>query len=426
MNDRRHLLSASSHQRAHLWAISFVILVLAGSQLACGPCGALQKLTSTETFTPTHTSTPAPTPTSLPTSIPTDTPRPTNTPLPTDTPGPTNTPVPTNTPQPTSTPTHTPTPVGYIYEDDFETDRGIWATGADTDSAAEIQDGRISLKVTKAQLVVWNSLNRDLSDFQVTVTAYPQPGVTGYNYGFIFRKENNQNLYLARVSLDGKYALHRYLDGKKTEIVPWTRSDAIQTDVNVLELVCVGSKLNFTVNDTLVFVKEDDSIARGDLGLYVGTGDTPNAEVQFDDFGAYVAQEGDLAKATPTPEYTWADYLYFDLVASQKDYQQIHNWYKTLAGGGSIPCPSQNYAVHRPSYVIPAKLTALRSIYDRYIAAIALVDGTGDEIGPLDRIQLLCKEGKNIGQSDINFDLQKLDQAGPIFGSLIEEVQKYR
>lgn len=82
--------------------------------------------------------------------------------------------------------------------------------------------------------------------------------------------------------------------------------------------------------------------------------------------------------------------------------------------------------MHRPSYVVPAELTELRNIYDRYLAAIALVDGTGQEIGPLDRIQLLCSEGKNIGLGDIDADMQKLRDAGGIFEGLINEAQNLR
>ena len=130
--------------------------------------------------------------------------------------------------------------------------------------------------------------------------------------------------------------------------------------------------------------------------------------------------------ATPTPQYTWADYLYFDLVASREDYRTINGWYQSLASGQSISCPSQDYAVHRPSYVIPAELGTLRSIYDRYLAAIAMVDGTGDQVGPLDRIQLLCSERKNIGWDDMQFDLKKLSEAGGIFDGLVNELEQLR
>jgi len=92
----------------------------------------------------------------------------------------------------------------------------------------------------------------------------------------------------------------------------------------------------------------------------------------------------------------------------------------------SIPCPSPDYVLHRPSYEIPADLPALRSIYDRYITAIALVDGAEGQVGPLDRIQLLCSEGKDIGWADMQFDMQKLSEAGGILNALIQEVENSR
>lgn len=133
-----------------------------------------------------------------------------------------------------------------------------------------------------------------------------------------------------------------------------------------------------------------------------------------------------MPQPTPTPQPAWADLLYSDLVITQDERTEIYGWYETLMRGESIPCPSQDDAVHRPGYVIPAELPALRGIYDRYIAAIALVDGTEQEVGPLDRIQLLCSEGKNIGWGDMDADMQKLRKAGSIFDGLIQEVQALR
>jgi hypothetical protein len=68
----------------------------------------------------------------------------------------------------------------------------------------------------------------------------------------------------------------------------------------------------------------------------------------------------------------------------------------------------------------------LRSIYDRYLAACALVDGGPEHVGPLDRIQLLCSEGKNIGWEDMQFDMNKLSEAGGHFGGPIYQVEQIR
>jgi hypothetical protein len=416
-----------TRKRELLRAAVLVIFCLSVLQLACG-------LISSPTSTPVPTSIPLPTntPTATRTPLPTDTPLPTNTP--TDIPVPTSTPKPTNTPKPADTPkpTSTPTPAGYIYHDDFSSDTGAWDVGTSSQGVSQIQGGRMSFRVTEPGGVLVHELDVDVDDFWVAVASYPQGDDTRYEYGFIFRADDD-NFYLARVSPSGVYALFKATDEGATEIVPWTESESIQTEGNVLILVCVGNELAFYVNGTLVFFEQDSTHSHGTFGLYmIIPEDMSSAEVQFDDFVAFTAQASDLPEATPapaatpTPQYTWADYLYFDLVASREDYRAINGWYQTLVSGESIPCPSPDYAVHRPSYAIPAELSALRSIYDRYLTAIALVDGTGDQIGPLDRIQLLCSEGKNIGQQDMDFDMQKLAEAGPIFDALIEEVQQLR
>jgi hypothetical protein len=104
----------------------------------------------------------------------------------------------------------------------------------------------------------------------------------------------------------------------------------------------------------------------------------------------------------------------------------IHGWYNTLMSGKAIRCPSQQYTLHRPNYVVPPELPTLRNIYDRYLAACDLVDGGPEYVGPLDRIQLLCREGKNIGWQDMEFDMQKLSEAGGHFDGLVYEVDQLR
>ena len=55
-----------------------------------------------------------------------------------------------------------------------------------------------------------------------------------------------------------------------------------------------------------------------------------------------------------------------------------------------------------------------------------MVDGAENEVGPLDRIQLLCSEGKNIGRQDMDFDMKKLAEVGLVFDALIQEAQNQR
>jgi hypothetical protein len=406
-------------------------------QLACKflPQGLLSP-------TSTPTSTPAPTLTPTHTPVPTAAPTATDTPRPTRTPRPTNTPKPANTPKPTSTlaPAYTPTPVGYIYADDFSTDSGDWSTRDTAERQIQVANGHLSVQLNQADLATWSLLSRDLADFRVEVVARPQTKGAGYSYGIAFRVEDVDNYYQVGISSDGKYSFYRILGGEWTIIVPWTGSAAIKGDTNEFVLVCVGSSINSYLNGTLLFAREDPSFSHGSVGLYLDSTSAASAEVWFDDFTAYEAAAGDLVSAAPTAQPTsttqpaptatagvsWADRLYADLVQTRKEYLQIYDWYKRLDRGETISCPSQSYAVHRPSYVVPASLPKLRSVYDRYLAAIPLVDGAPGQVGPLDRIQLLCKEHKSIGQADMDFDMGKLAQAGPIFDGLVQEAQKLR
>ena len=99
----------------------------------------------------------------------------------------------------------------------------------------------MSFKVTEPGGVLLHRLDADVDDFWVAVASYPQGDATGYEYGFIFRHSDADNFYLARVSPAGAYALFKATDDGASEVVPWTKSEAIPTDENVLILICVGN-----------------------------------------------------------------------------------------------------------------------------------------------------------------------------------------
>ncbi|MBN1811065.1 MAG: hypothetical protein JXA14_04440, partial [Anaerolineae bacterium] len=387
--------------------------------------------TATATATSTHTPTATHTPTNTP--IPT----PTETAAPISTPRPTNTPRPTKTPRPTYTPTLTPspTPLGYLFEDDFSRDTGDWRTGLSSNAEIRVEDGHLSIKIRVPHIVTWSGVVGDYGDVRTSVVAEPQTEGAGYGYGFIFREEDSDNYYIAGISPDSRYTLMKRFEDTWVTLVPWTWSGAISGTENELTLVCVGDQIDFYANDILLFSQRDSTFSHGGLGVYAGTNYALNAEVWFTHFSAYEATASDLVRptprpaapaATPTPVATWADRLYADLIQTREEYRTIHGWYNTLMSGQSIPCPSPDYRLHRPDYEIPAELGALRSIYDRYLAACDLVDGGPDLIGPLDRIQLLCSEGKDIGWGDMQFDMSKLSEAGGRFDGLVWEAEQLR
>ncbi|MBN1582061.1 MAG: hypothetical protein JXA89_15265, partial [Anaerolineae bacterium] len=291
-------------------------------------------------------------------------------------------------------------------------------------------DGRLSIAVEAARYIAWSDLGGSYSDLEMRAIAYPQPSKVDYNYGLVFHERDENAFYLARVTLLGQYALHKFVNGTRTAIVPWGRSAAITTKKNDLKLVCTGSRIVFYVNDTLLFDVEDSSLAGGSLGFYVGTGNTAGVEVQFDELELVQPQASALPESTPTPQYTWADYLYFDLVASQANVGKIQGWYTALAQGQSVSCQDvRSYAVHRPSYMVPASLGSLRGIYDRYVETVNLVDRIDGQVAPLNRLQSICGQGTTsitqLSQQDMTHDRQKLTQAETSFANLILEVQQY-
>jgi hypothetical protein len=325
--------------------------------------------------------------------------------------------------------------VGYLHEDGFSSDTGVWRTGESAKSESYIEDGHLVLKIKTPQFLLWSNLPGEYGDVRIETVAHPQTDASGYEYGFMFREEDSDNYYLAGVSSDGKYAFGKLVKDEWVTLVPWTSSGVITFEENVLLLVCVGDQIDFYANDTLLFSRKDSSFARGGLGLYAATGHASSTEVWFTRFSAYEATESDLAlptptprppTATPTPVVTWADRLYADVIQTREEYRVIHGWYYTLLRGEAVRCPAPDYRLHRPNYEVSVELPVPRSIYDRYLAACNLVDGGAEFVGPLDRVQLLCSEGKDIGWNDMQFDMTKLEEAGNIFDTLVRELEEMR
>jgi len=56
---------------------------------------------------------------------------------------------------------------------------------------------------------------------------------------------------------------------------------------NHLRADCIGSTLTLYVNDQMVAVATDSSLASGDVGLVGGTFDIPSSTFEFDNFVVY-------------------------------------------------------------------------------------------------------------------------------------------
>jgi hypothetical protein len=159
--------------------------------------------------------------------------------------------------------------------------------------------------------VVWSTLDRKFSDFDLRVTTQLIDGPVDQNqYGVIFRYRDTQNFYAFRITSDGYYLLAKVEDGLQDKASEWNQTDAIrQGAANEVRVIARGDEFRFFVNGQpvplclkgenrfsmwdppgvcvkggeLTTVYRDSAFKQGRIALTAGTIDGSDIEVAFDD-----------------------------------------------------------------------------------------------------------------------------------------------
>jgi hypothetical protein len=161
--------------------------------------------------------------------------------------------------------------------------------------------------------VVWSTLDRKFSDFDLRVTTQLVSGPVDQNqYGVIFRYRDAQNFYVFRITSDGYYLLAKVENGLQDKVSDWGQTDAIRQGsdaANEVRVIARGDEFRFFVNSQpvplclkgqnrfsmwrepgvcveggeLTTVYRDSAFKQGRVALTAGTIDGSDIEVAFDD-----------------------------------------------------------------------------------------------------------------------------------------------
>ena len=104
-------------------------------------------------------------------------------------------------------------------------------------------------------------------------------------YGVLVRTQGDDHFYAFSVSGDGFVRAARYEKGVWTLLgSDWTPHEAVRQGeaTNHLEIRARGSAFTFRVNDVEVLQVEDNTLARGGVGLYAGAFEAPDVHITFD------------------------------------------------------------------------------------------------------------------------------------------------
>jgi hypothetical protein len=176
---------------------------------------------------------------------------------------------------------------------------GTWRVGEDADVDGEIIDGVYRMTMKADDALIWTTAGESFADGIYEVEATQIAGPDNNGYGMMFRIDDNKDdFYLFKISGDGYVWIGRYIGGG-AEVDPligdhWFESPAVHKgadQMNTLRLKAEGGNLIFFVNGQEVGRVTDNSLAGGDIGLWVESFGQGGVQVEFDNFSVTPLEE---------------------------------------------------------------------------------------------------------------------------------------
>lgn len=194
-------------------------------------------------------------------------------------------PTPTFRPSPSSTRPAATAPSGLVFTDDFDDESGGWKLATGTRGKNYIADGELHIEMIQAGSIAWSSRTKGTwADMVFEVDARQVAGSDHNDYGVMFRYQDAQNFYRFIITGESRYQVSKYVNGQWSTLVNWKSSSAIKKGVatNHLKVVCRGNAFECYVNDAQVTTFTDGDLDEGGIGLAVGSYDTADVYVAFD------------------------------------------------------------------------------------------------------------------------------------------------
>lgn len=172
------------------------------------------------------------------------------------------------------------------FTDDFSDPASGWGAASHETYVRGYQQGRYLMQIDASQWFVWAASGRTYQDAEVDVKVRSE-GVSDNHYGVFCRYTEGEFYYFA-ISTDGYYAIFRR--DAEGVLQPLTgtgmlRSSLVRLDgsENRIRAVCDGTLLSLYINGERAVQVEDDTLARGDVGMAAGTLRQGGTIVWFDD-----------------------------------------------------------------------------------------------------------------------------------------------
>ena len=93
-------------------------------------------------------------------------------------------------------------------------------------------------------------------DFRISAQLKKKTGITNNGYGIIIGRKDSDNQNLFYISGGGSFTISKVVNGTKTTIKNWVKSDKIKTGngvTNLLTIKKIGSKVQYLINSSVVY-----------------------------------------------------------------------------------------------------------------------------------------------------------------------------
>ncbi|MEZ4706204.1 MAG: S16 family serine protease [Caldilineaceae bacterium] len=187
--------------------------------------------------------------------------------------------------------------------DEFTSGRGRQDLYDDEAGALFLQRNQLHVRINSPNQLVWYHTENSLTDFWTEVNVTHVDGDLTNGAGLIFGYEDDNNLYEFLIGVDGYYQLAQLADGEWTQIIEWTRSDAVQMGertVNQLGLLVDGEGVTLMANGIVLAQLNNITIPPGELLLVTETFESDKAEFAFDNLNVWELP-AEQPKPIPSP-----------------------------------------------------------------------------------------------------------------------------
>jgi len=184
-----------------------------------------------------------------------------------------------------------PTGDGSLFKDDFSSESNGWGTGTDPESSAEYGEDKFVMQVFTQDYFMWSFPQAaEYENIHIEVTAENTSGGLNTAFGVVCDYADSDHFNYFAVLSSGEYAIAKTVPGQDdfflTNDDQLGSSDAIAQGAASYRIGADCSSdgtLTLYVDGTQVDTVTDTTRTKGNIGLFVWTGDDSTAEVHYDD-----------------------------------------------------------------------------------------------------------------------------------------------